>query len=75
MYLVRVYLPYCISLSLPPPPHTGCVGGGHGKVGVYLRESREVGICEPGGGSLDTIVRDMFSFLSCLGQRDPNYCF
>ena len=73
MYLVRVYLPYCISLSLPPP-HTGCVGGGHGKVGVYLRESREVGICEPGGGSHDIRVRDMFPFLSCLGQT-PTFVF
>ena len=27
MYLVRVYLPYCISLSLPPP-HTQVVWGG-----------------------------------------------
>jgi len=58
MYLVRVYLPYCISLSLPPP-HTQVVwGGGHGRVGMYLRESRVAGICGPGGGSHDTRPRD-----------------
>jgi hypothetical protein len=37
MYLVRVYLPYCISLSLPPSPHTQVVwGGGTGQGGNVL---------------------------------------
>jgi len=73
MYLVRVYLPYCISLSLPP--HTQVVwGGGRGRVGMYLRESREVGICGPGGMCLPCVFwenggevfgRDFSSLLTC----------
>jgi len=36
MYLVRVYLPYCISLSLPPSPHTQVVWGGTWQSGNVL---------------------------------------